>query len=62
MQRIRGYYRSLVPEASQFFDPSETDAQFHAAMGTVGLRTSPGQRLFTGASLFSPGFRLSQES
>jgi hypothetical protein len=51
MQRIRGYYRGLVPEASQFFDPPETDAQFQAAMGTVGLRSSPAQRLFTGASL-----------
>ena len=51
MQRIRGYYRGLVPEASQFFDPPETDSQFQAAMGTVGLQSSPGQRLFTGASL-----------
>jgi hypothetical protein len=51
MQRIRGYYRGLVPEASQFFDPPETDAQFQAALGTVGLQSSPGQRLFTGASL-----------
>jgi hypothetical protein len=51
MQRIRGYYRSLIPEASQFFDPPETDPQFQAALGTVGLQSSPGQRLFTGASL-----------
>ena len=51
MQRIRGYYRGLVPEASQFFDPPETDAQFQAALGTMGLQSSPGQRLFTGASL-----------
>ena len=51
MQRIRGYYRGLVPEASQFFDPPEADAQFQAALGTVGLQNSPGQRLFTGASL-----------
>jgi hypothetical protein len=51
MQRIRGYYRGLVPEASQFFDPPQTDAQFQAALGTVGLESSPGQRLFTGASL-----------
>jgi hypothetical protein len=51
MQRIRGYYRGLVPEASQFFDPPEADAQFQAALGTVGLQSSPGQRLFTGASL-----------
>jgi hypothetical protein len=51
MQRIRGYYRGLVPEGSQFFDPPETDAQFQAALGTVGLQSSLGQRLFTGASL-----------
>jgi hypothetical protein len=51
MQRIRGYYRGLVPEGSQFFDPPETDAQFRAALGTVGLQSSLGQRLFTGASL-----------
>jgi hypothetical protein len=51
MQRIRGYYRGLVPEAGQVFDPPETDAQFQAALGTVGLQSSPGQRLFTGASL-----------
>jgi hypothetical protein len=42
VQRIRGYYRGLVPE---------TDAQFQAALGTVGLESSPWQRLFTGASL-----------
>jgi hypothetical protein len=51
MQRIRGYYRGLVPEGSQFFDPPEADAQFQAALGTVGRQSSPGQRLFTGASL-----------
>ena len=51
MQRIRSYYRGLVPEASQFFDPPEADAQFQAALGTVGLQNSPMQRLFTGASL-----------
>jgi hypothetical protein len=28
-----------------------SDAQFQAALGTVGLQSSPGQRLFTGASL-----------
>jgi hypothetical protein len=39
------------PEASQFFDPPETDTQFQAALGTVGLQSSPGQRLFAGASL-----------
>jgi hypothetical protein len=51
MQAIRGYYRGLVPEASQFFDPPEADAQYQAALGTVGLRASPLQMLFTGASV-----------
>jgi hypothetical protein len=51
MQDIRGYYRGLVPEASQFFDPPEADVQYQAALATVGLRASPLQMLFTGASL-----------
>lgn len=50
MQRIRGYYRSLVPEADQFFGPAAEDERYSAAMATVGLRArpagccSPGQR------------------
>jgi hypothetical protein len=51
MQAIRGYYRGLVPEASVFFDPPEADAQYQAALATVGLRSSPLQMLFTGASV-----------
>ncbi len=51
MQRIRRYYAGLVPEAEQFFDPAEADAQLAAAMATVGLRASPLQLLFTGASV-----------
>ena len=51
MQAIRGYYRGLVPEASQFFDPPEADALHQAALGTVGLRVAPLQLLFTGASV-----------
>jgi hypothetical protein len=51
MQRIRRYYAGLVPEAEQFFNPAETDAQLAAAMATVGLRASPLQLLFTGASV-----------
>jgi hypothetical protein len=41
MQRIRRYYAGLVPEAEQFFDPAEAEAQLPAAMATVGLRVSP---------------------
>jgi hypothetical protein len=51
MQAIRGYYRGLVPEASRFFDPPEADAQYQAALSTVGLRAAPLQMLFTGASV-----------
>jgi hypothetical protein len=51
MQRIRGYYRGLVPEAEQFFDPPEGDVQYQAAMATVGLRAWPLRMLFTGASV-----------
>jgi len=51
MQRIRGYYRGLVPEAEQFFDPPQADVQYQAAMATVGLRASPLRVLFTGASV-----------
>jgi hypothetical protein len=51
MQRIRSFYRGLTPEAEQFFDPPASDAQFAAAMGTVGLGVSPLRMLFTGASM-----------
>ena len=42
MQRIRGYYRSLVPEADQFFGPAAEEERFSAAMATVGC--GPGRR------------------
>ena len=51
MQRIRGYYRGLVPEAGEFFDPPEANVVYQAAVETIGLRASPGQALFTGASV-----------
>src|SRR5215207_4564878 len=51
MQRIRGYYRTLVPEADQFFGQAVEDARFSAAMATVGLRAWPAGMLFTGASV-----------
>jgi hypothetical protein len=53
MQRIRGYYRGLVPEADQLFGPAEEDARFSAAMATVGLRAWPATMLFTGASVIA---------
>jgi hypothetical protein len=51
MQRIRGYYRTLVPEADQFFGQAAEDERYTAAMATVGLRTRPAGMLFTGASV-----------
>jgi hypothetical protein len=38
MQRIRGYYRGLVPEAGEFFDPSEADVLYQWSWG---LATHP---------------------
>jgi hypothetical protein len=51
MQRIRGYYRTLVPEAEEFFGPAEEAARSSAAMATVGLQARPAGMLFTGASV-----------
>jgi hypothetical protein len=50
IQKIRGHYRTLVPEAEEFFDPPERDAELAAEMATVGLRSGPAAMLFTGAS------------
>jgi hypothetical protein len=36
MQRIRGYYRTLVPEADQFFGPAEEDARVLGCDGHGG--------------------------
>ena len=51
MQRIRGYYRTLVPEADQFFGQAAEDERYSAAMATVGLRARSAGMLFTGASV-----------
>jgi hypothetical protein len=51
MQRIRGYYRGLVPEAGEFFDPLEADVLYQAEVATNGQRASPAQSLITGASV-----------
>jgi hypothetical protein len=53
MQRIRGYYRTLVPEAEQFFGQAAEEERFSAAMATVGLRARPAGPLFTGASVIA---------
>ena len=53
MQRIRGYYATLVPEADQFFGQAAEDERFSAAMATVGLRARPAGLLFTGSSVIA---------
>lgn len=53
MQRIRGYYRTLVPEADQFFGQAAEHERFSAAMATVGLRARPAAMLLTGASVIA---------
>jgi hypothetical protein len=50
IQRIRGYYRGLHPDAEQFFDPVESDTELGVELATVGMRRGAGAMLFTGAS------------
>jgi hypothetical protein len=53
MQRIRGYYATLVPEADQFFGQATEQERVLAAMARVGLRARPAGMLFTGASVIA---------
>ena len=53
MQRIRGYYRTLVREAEEFFGQAAEAERSSAAMATVGLRARPAGMLFTGASVIA---------
>jgi hypothetical protein len=50
IQKIRGYYRGLLPQAAEFFDPPEQDRETAAELATVGLGRGVGALLFTGAS------------
>jgi hypothetical protein len=50
IQKIRHYYRGLVPEAEEFFDPPDRDRETASEMATVGLRRGAATLLFTGAS------------
>ena len=36
IQKIRGYYRGLLPEAEEFFDPPGQDRETASEMATVG--------------------------
>jgi hypothetical protein len=53
IQRIRGYYRTLVPEAQQFFDAPGTNDALAVAMATSGNRASPVEMLFTAAAMIA---------
>jgi hypothetical protein len=50
MQKIRSYYRTLHPDAEQFFDPSDADKEHAAELATVGMRPGLGSMLLTGAT------------
>jgi hypothetical protein len=50
IQKIRHYYRGLVPEAEEFFDPPGRDRETASEMATVGLGRGAAALLFTGAS------------
>ena len=50
IQKIRHYYRGLVPEAEEFFDPPGRDRETASEMATVGLGRGAASLLFTGAS------------
>lgn len=50
IQKIRGYYRGLVPEAEEFFDPPGRDSETASEMATVGVGRGAAALLFTGAS------------
>jgi len=52
IQKIRGYYRGLLPEAEEFFDPPGRDRETASEMATVGLGRGVAL-LFTGASVIA---------
>ena len=53
IQRIRGYYRGLVPEAEQFFAATGMDDGLAAAVATTGVRATRVEILFTAASMIA---------
>jgi hypothetical protein len=53
MQRIRGYYRGLVPEAEQFFEATAADEEMAAALASTGVRMTRVGILFTAASMIA---------
>jgi hypothetical protein len=53
IQRIRGYYRGLVPEAEQFFEAPAVDEGLAAAVALTGVRATRVEILFTAASMIA---------
>ena len=53
IQRIHGYYRSLVPEAEQFFQAPPVDEEMAAAVESTGVRRTPLGLLYTAASMIA---------
>jgi hypothetical protein len=53
IQRIRGYYRGLVPEAEQFFAATGAGEGLAAAVASTGVRATRVEILFTAASMIA---------
>jgi hypothetical protein len=53
IQRIRGYYRGLVPEAEQFFEAPPADDEMVAAVASTGVRMTWVGILFTSGSMIA---------
>jgi hypothetical protein len=53
IQRIRGYYRGLVPQAEQFFEAPAVDEGLAAAVAPTGARATRAEILFTAASMIA---------
>ncbi len=53
IQRIHGYYRTLVPEADQFFAAPPADDEMAAAVASTGVRMTRLGILFTAGSMIA---------
>ena len=53
IQRIHGYYRSLTPEAEQFFEAPPPDDEMAAAVASTGVRMAWVGILFTSGSMIA---------
>jgi hypothetical protein len=53
IQRIHGYYHSLVPEAEQFFQATAVDEEMATALASTGVRMTRLGILFTAGSMIA---------